>query len=294
MFVGHAGHTAGHALADVHCIMRLHMSLVRLRALMHASAQATSTSAASKHDSSAAPTAVASESAQLLQSTTEASSASEAPALKLKRPWSGADDMQEVQIKRSKHEGDVSINGQPHDREQNIASDEETSHGSGEPQSGSLTWQCQHSSQVCIASTGCASAHVTVAPTTHLLRGAASMEQNQSDPTIQAAGTGLASIEGSASAPPQLRVTVQWSCKNPARSKNAASTFIGSASAQRTTAAPIHLPRCHITTAPCIHESAAQELAAMAGTHPAVSCIAAKATLLVVVSSACRMYTLYS
>ena len=266
----YAGHTVGHALADLHCIMRLHMSVVRMQALMRARAQSASTSAAGQHDSSAAPAARPNESAQLLQSTVEPSKASETPAVKLKRPLSGADDMQEVQIKRSKHEADISINGQPHDREQHNASDIDTQSAPVEQQANSPLWRCQHSSQVSIASTGCASAHITVAPNTHLLQDAASLEQNHNDPTLQAAGKGLAGTEGSASALPQLRVTIQWSCGPPGGSQIAASASNGCASAQRKTAAPVHQPRCRISSEPSIHESAAQELAAMAGTCSAL------------------------
>ncbi len=215
----------------------------------------------------------ASEPAQLLQSTTEPSSASEVPALKLKRPRSGPEDTQEVQVKRSKHDAEISINGQPHDREQNIASDKESNHISDEPQSGSLTWQCQHSSQVSIASAGCASARITVGPRTCLHRSAASLEHDQDDPSIQAAGKGPASSEGSASALPQLRVTLQWYCRPPAGSEEAASTLLGAASAQHTRGTPLHQPRCRISSEPCIPESAAQELAAMAGTYSALSCV---------------------
>ena len=143
-------------------------TLVRVRALMHASAQAASTSSAGQHKSSAAPTAEACDSAELLQKAADFSETSEVLP-KRKRPLSGPGDMQEVQAKRSRLLGHLSINGQPHDREQHDSFEKATDHPFPEHQTGSQMWQCQHSSQVSIATAGCASVHIVVVPFTDLL-----------------------------------------------------------------------------------------------------------------------------
>ena len=263
----HAGHTVGHAMADVHCIMRLHMTLVRMRALMRASAQVGSTSGAGQRDSLAAPMAGAHDSAQLLQSTAETSETLEV-TVKRKRSPSGAADMQEAQPKRSRHEGHIIMNGRPHDREQHNSSDRDTDHPNIiQHQTASQMWQCQHSSRVSIARAGCASCQLLVAPSTHPLQAAASPDLKQDKSNTTAAEEGATPIEDRAPALPQLRVTMQWSCENPTGPEKAATAYIGNTSGQHTTAAPVQRPRCHLSTEPRIPESATQELAAMAGTH---------------------------
>lgn len=256
----HAGHTAGHALADVHCVMRLHMTVVRMRALMCASAQSASMSAYGQHDSSAAPTDAAPDSTELLQTTAERSEVS----MKRKRPLPGPGHVQEEHAKRSKHMSD-SINGQSHDREQNVTSDSRTICGTLKHQTGSLQWQCQHSSQVSIASTCCASAQIAVAPCAPLPWASVSLKAETEDINIRAAGEGAAPAQASASDLPQLTITMQWSCRKPAMPEQPADALTGSRSAVLTMAAPVRQPRCQISSEPCIPESTAQELAAMAG-----------------------------
>ena len=246
---------------DVHCITRLHMFVVRMRELMRASAQSASMSAHGQHDSSAAPIAAAPDSAILLHTTAERFEAS----IKRKTSLSGPGDAQEEHAKRSKHMIDI-INGQPHDREQHLTCNNSTNYGIFKHQTGSLRWQCQHSSQVSIASAGCASAQIGAAPCTPLPRASASLKAETEDPDIQAAGEGAAPTQTSASALPKLRMTVRWSCGIPAGPDQAAYALTGSRSGLATMATPMRQPRCQISTEPGIPESAAQELAAMAGT----------------------------
>ena len=176
--------------------------------------------------------------------------------------------MQEVQAKRSRHAADSSIDGQPHDREQCAASDRASIQAALQRQAGSLEWQCQQSSPVSIASVGCASAHVLLAPIAHPLGTMASRSPDRAELTGQQPGEEAEHSEAAASDLPQLRVTVQWSCKEPAGREDITHNLRECTSAQSTLAAPVHSPRCQILTEPQIPEDATLEFAAMAGTFP--------------------------
>ncbi len=258
----HAGYTAGHALEDLHCIMHLHMSIARIRALMYASAHPSSTPAPCQHDSSAMPANGVHVSAQAQHSTAEPSESLEG-SVKHKRPLSGeAGDMQVLRAKHSRQVADISINGQPHDREHHAASKGVDGAPSIGDDISSLRWQCQHSSMVSIVTVGCSFAQLHVALKSHVSQAAAPVEPDQIQDNVKPAeGIGV-TLE---SPLPQLKVTLHWSCGNSAGSGPPASVSLGNPSAKRTAAALEHRSRCHVIAEPEIHASASEELAAMAG-----------------------------
>lgn len=262
-----AGHTVGHALADLHCILRLHVSIARLQALMQAAGQPASEPAAHQHASSAMllenghsnnhNTHVAA-----WQQPSEPAEALKGSAKRKRAPEEG---VIEAQAKRSRHVADISLNGQPHDRQQQPPALEQGIESSpSEESTGSLQWRCQRSCRVSIASVACASACLQVAPDAQAPSPSASTGHHQSDSV-----GGLRAGEGTTTGQelPGLTVTMQWSCE----AHGAAHTSLQSGSdAQhlRGPAAAVSIlsrPRCRVRTEPELSWSACQELAAMAG-----------------------------
>ena len=233
-----------------------------MRALMCASAHPPSMSAPCQHDSSAMPANGVHVSAQAQHNTAEPSETLEG-SVKRKRPLSGdAGDMQDLQAKHSRHMADISINGQPHDREHHDAPKSVDGGPSIGDDISSLRWRCQHSSLVSIVTVGCSFAQLNVALKTHDSQAAAPVEPDQLQDNVKPAqGHGIA-LEA---ALPQLKVTLHWPCGSSTGSGTPANVSLGNPSAKRTAAALEHWSRCHVTAEPEIHASASGELAAMAG-----------------------------
>ena len=269
----------GHALADLHCILRLHLSIARFRALMRAAGQPASEPAAQQHASSAMALENGHSNEHITHDAAwqQPSEPVEARKGSIKRKRAPDEGVIEAQAKRSRHVADISLNGQPHDRQQESPASEQGAESSpSEESAGSLQWRCQRSCQVSIANVACASACLQVAPDAQAPSPSASAGHPQ-----PGSGGALLAGEGTTTGQelPQLTVTLQWSCEN--RKANAMS-WPSKSSAQhlRGPAAAVSMlsqPRCQVRTEPELPQTACQELAAMAGapssprTQPLVS-----------------------
>ena len=266
-------------MADLQCILRLHLSIARFRALMRAARQPASKPAAHQHASSAMPLENGHSSDHNTHDAAWQQHNEPAEALKgsAKRKRTPEEGVIEAQAKRSRHVADISLNGQPHDRQQQFpASEQGTESNRSEESTGSLEWRCQRSCQVSIASVACASACLQVAPDAQAPSPSASAGHHQSG-----SGGGLLAGEGTTIGQelPQLTVTLQWSCED----RKAAQTSLQSGSDAQHLRGPtaavstLSRPRCRVRTEPELPWSACQELAAMAGaprspsTEPPVS-----------------------
>ena len=190
-----------------------------------------------------------------------------AEALKgsVKRKRAPEEGVIEAQPKRSRHVADISLNGQPHDRQhQSPASEQSTESRPSEESASSLEWRCQRSCRVSIASVACASACLQVAPDARAPSPPASAGHHQggSGGGLLAEGTGTAG-QGL----PQLMVTLQWSCEDHGAAQTSLQSGSDAQHMHGTAAARSALswPRCRVRTEPELPWSACQELAAMAG-----------------------------
>lgn len=243
----HAGHTAAHALADLHCILRLHISVACIWALMRTTSQTGSETMPHQPNSSAAPLSTGThDSAGPAPASEEASERALGP-VKRKRP--SEENMagtNEGNAKRSRHGADISINGQSHDRRQPSDDMQRGSRSPASDTAGGLSWQCQHSSRVSIANTDAACAQLAVAPAT-------------------AAASPSAGGEEDDSALPVLEVTLQWSLQGQRAIHDELEARIGSAPSLQASSGSATQRWCCVTTVPGTPASACDELAAMAG-----------------------------
>ena len=261
-----AGHTVGHAFADLHCILQLHLSIARFQAVMRAARQPVSKPAAHQHASSAMPL----ENGNIHHRNQDnagwqqPSEPAEAPKGATKRKRAPDEGVIEAQAKRSRHAADMSLNGQPHDRQQQSSASEQGSKSKplGEG-TGRLEWRCQHSCRISIASVACASACLQVAPDAQAIRPFASVGHPQGDLGAGLLAEGTSTQQGL----PQLTVALQWSRKDcraawmSSQSRPGAQHISGTAAA----ASASNQPRCQIKTEPELPQTACKELAAMAG-----------------------------
>ena len=260
-----AGHTVGHALADLHCILWLHLSIARLRALMRAAGQPAFEPAAQQHASAAMPLENGHINNHSMHDAAWQRPIEPAEALKgsAKRKRAPEEGVLEAQAKRSRYIADISLNGQPHDRQQpSPASEQGTKSSPSEESTRSLEWRCQRSCQVSIANVACASACLTVAPDAQAPGPSASAGHHQSG-----AGGGLAEGTNTGQELPQLTVTLQWSSEDHRAAQMSWQSESGAQHSSGIAAAVPMLsrPRCQVRTEPELPWSACQELAAMAG-----------------------------
>ena len=232
---------------------------------MRAAGQPASESAAHQHASSAIPL----ENGHINHHNAnhaawqEPSEPAEALKGSAKRKRAPEEDLIEAQAKRSKHIADVSLNGQPHDREQqSSAPKQDTGSSSFLESAGSLEWRCQRSCQVSIAGVACASASLRVTPAAQASDPSASIGPHQSGSGGGPLAEGITTGQGL----PQLTVTLQCSCQDQT-AQTAWQSRSGAQHIGGTTAAECawRRPRCLVRAEPELPQSACWELAAMAG-----------------------------